>query len=140
MYLRIDTESPVPPYEQLREQLATMITTGVLVPGTRLPPIRQLVVDLGLAPNTVGRTFRELEHQGLIRTRGRHGTFVSETASRTPDERARRLADAATSFVLHARQIGAGPDEALHAITTALASSMPDQGQRPELVARPAES
>jgi DNA-binding transcriptional regulator YhcF (GntR family) len=74
--LRVEPDSPVPAYEQLRAQLATMISTGVLPPGTRLPSIRQLVTDLGLAANTIGRAYHELEQAGLLRTRGRHGTFV----------------------------------------------------------------
>ncbi|MEI2777810.1 MAG: hypothetical protein V9G19_17970 [Tetrasphaera sp.] len=54
MVLDVDLGSPVPPYEQLRAQLATMITCGTLPAGHRLPPIRQLAADLGLATGTIG--------------------------------------------------------------------------------------
>jgi DNA-binding transcriptional regulator YhcF (GntR family) len=76
MILRVDTASAVPPYEQIRGQIATMIGTGVLPVGRRLPTIRQLAADLGLAGGTIARAYRELEQAGLIRSRGRHGTFV----------------------------------------------------------------
>ncbi len=76
MHLQVDTSSPVPPYEQIRAQLQTMVTSGALPEGTRLPPIRQLAGDLGLATNTVGRAYHELELEGLVETRGRHGTVV----------------------------------------------------------------
>lgn len=58
--------SPVPPYEQLREQIAGLIATGLLQAGQRLPPVRQLAADLGLAGGTVARAYRELEQAGLV--------------------------------------------------------------------------
>ena len=53
--IAIDLSDPTPPYEQLRRQFATMIETGQLVAGQRLPPVRQLAKDLGLANGTVAR-------------------------------------------------------------------------------------
>jgi DNA-binding transcriptional regulator YhcF (GntR family) len=70
----IDAASPVPPFEQLRAQLARQIQDRTLAVGTRLPTIRHLATDLGLAVNTVGRAYRELEEAGLIETRGRART------------------------------------------------------------------
>ena len=81
MHLQVDTSSPVPPYEQIRAQLQTMVTSGALPEGTRLPPIRQLAGDLGLATNTVGRAYHELEREGLVEARGRHGTIVRGRAA-----------------------------------------------------------
>ena len=66
----LDTASPVPPFEQLRTQFAKQIQDRTLAVGTRLPTIRHLAADLGLAVNTVGRAYRELEVAGLIETRG----------------------------------------------------------------------
>lgn len=66
-----------PPYEQVRSQLAEQINRKVLVAGTRLPTVRRLAADLGLATNTVARAYRELESEGLVETRGRAGTFVA---------------------------------------------------------------
>jgi DNA-binding transcriptional regulator YhcF (GntR family) len=64
----IDDASPVPPFEQVRAQLAAQITNHVLVAGTRLPSVRQPADDLGLAVNTVARAYRELEVAGLVET------------------------------------------------------------------------
>ena len=114
MILHVDPGSAVPPYEQIRSQVATMVTTGVLPVGARLPTIRQLSKDLGLAGGTVARAYRELESEGLIATRGRHGSFVAEM-----DGAARRsapagaVADAAQAFVARVRQLGADPKLAL---------------------------
>ena len=114
MILRVDPRSAVPPYEQIRAQVATMVATGVLPVGTRLPTIRQLSRDLGLAGGTVARAYRELEAAGVIVTRGRHGSFVTG-----PDGDPRRrvaeeaLAEAARAFAVQAHQLGADPEHAL---------------------------
>src|SRR4051795_7802612 len=72
----LDTSSATPPYEQVRERIATRARDGALAPGTRLPTVRQLATDLGLAANTVARAYRELEADGVLATYGRRGTFV----------------------------------------------------------------
>lgn len=75
--LTIDPEGSLPPYAQVRQGILARITTGVLRPGERLPTVRQLAQELGLAANTVARAYRELEQAGLVETRGRHGTVVA---------------------------------------------------------------
>lgn len=76
MMLRIDPHADRPSYEQLRDQLMTQIRQGQLPVRTTLPPVRRLASDLGLAPNTVARAYRELEAAGAVKGRGRRGTFV----------------------------------------------------------------
>lgn len=121
--LRLDLSSPVPPYEQLREQLAGLISTGVLAGGTRLPPVRQLAADLGLAGGTIARAYRELEQAGLITGQGRRGTFVCATTEAGQEEQARyqALSTAADHLAATARQLGLTDDAALAALRTALA-------------------
>jgi DNA-binding transcriptional regulator YhcF (GntR family) len=125
--LSVDPDSPVPPYEQIRSQVASMIATGVLADGTRLPPIRQLADDLELAGGTVARAYRELEDQRLIETRGRHGTFVlAAPAPRKPSkESVGQLEQAAHSFAVRASQLGFDPDDAVGAVRRALGELTP---------------
>lgn len=114
--IRIDPDSPVPPYEQLRSQLAQQIAERVLPVGTRLPTVRGLAADLGLAVNTVARAFRELEQAGLIETRGRAGSIVSAAG-----EHARERAHAAAQeYVATVRGLGIGADEAVRLVAAAL--------------------
>ena len=80
MDLSIDAWSDLSPFEQLRSQVATQVASGELPAGTRLPTVRGLAHDLGLAANTVARAYRELETDGVIATHGRRGTFVSSAA------------------------------------------------------------
>ena len=103
--LTVTPQDPTPPYEQLRRQLVDLIEGGQLVAGERLPPLRQLAGDLGLAVGTVARTYRELEVAGLVRSRRGAGTRVAAgPASLSP--RVRRLEDLAENYVTRARALG----------------------------------
>ncbi|MFF4588811.1 GntR family transcriptional regulator [Streptomyces sp. NPDC001388] len=118
--VRVDTTSQVPPYEQIRAQLAALILTGRLPEGERLPTVRQLAADLGLAPGTVARAYRELEAAELIRTRRGAGTRVAalptEPAGFHPDQ----LTTLARDFTSAARALGADPEAILAAVGEAL--------------------
>ena len=121
MVLDIDVSSAVPPYEQIRSQISDAVALGLLERGGRLPTIRQLAADLGLAPGTIARAYRELEAAGLIVSRGRHGTFVADRRATSPaPERRRRIAAAAASFALEARRLGIDSGAALDAARAAL--------------------
>jgi DNA-binding transcriptional regulator YhcF (GntR family) len=111
MILAVDAGSPVPVYEQVRQQVTRMALAGTLAPGQRLPTIRQLASDLGLAKGTVARAYELLEADRIIETQGRKGSFVTEppTAAAPPmagTEQAADLAQAADALVVVARQLG----------------------------------
>lgn len=120
MIVSIDPRSAVPPFEQLRVQIVAMVAAGALAPGQRLPSVRQLAADLGLAPGTVARAYRELEAAGFVVSNGRHGTRIREDAP-APAPRERQLRAAALQFVRAARDLGATDaeiDAALRAMRT----------------------
>lgn len=117
----IDPDDPTPPYEQLRRQLADLIAAGQLGPGDRLPPLRQLAGDLGVAVGTVARTYRELEHEGLLTSRRGGGTRVA-AVGRAPAKDRRLLLDGmAADLVARARGLGFSDRE----IVTALGRQLP---------------
>ena len=82
--------SDVPPFEQLRAQIATRAASGDLPAGTRLPTVRALAAELGLAANTVAKAYRALETDGVITTEGRRGTFDLGVHGRRQHRRPRR--------------------------------------------------
>ena len=101
--LRIDPTSTVPPFEQLRTHVARHVSAGDLPAGARLPTVRQLATDLGLAANTVARAYKELEADGVVETRGRRGTFVRSSRVAAP---AGDVAAAVTALATTARRSG----------------------------------
>ena len=122
MIIRLDASSHIPPYEQLRAQLAVMITAGLLEPATRLPPVRDLAAVLSVSAGTVARAYRELAIDELVAGRGRHGTVVVDEppGSEPMLERANRLAAAAGTFALAVRQLGIRKTAAIDAAQRAL--------------------
>lgn len=105
----IDSASSTAPFEQVRTQIVAGVRSGALIAGTKLPTVRALAATLELAPNTVAKAYRELEHDGVIETRGRSGTFVA--AAGDPSTGAVQLA--ATAYVAAARRAGIDDDTAL---------------------------
>ncbi len=114
--IQIDATSSVPPFEQLRTQLAKQINERTLAVGTRLPTVRKLAEELGLAANTVARAYRELEEAELIETRGRNGSFVSATGGHAQAAVQR----AAQEFAAKVRALGVDPEEAVRVVRAAL--------------------
>lgn len=124
MKLLVDPDDPTPPYEQLRRQLADLVGSGALRPGDRLPPLRQLAGDLGLAVGTVARTYRELEAEGVLVSRRGGGTRVSDRARpHSEAERRRRLHELAEEYLHRARALGCSEAELREALDT-----VPDAG------------
>ncbi len=112
----IDEHSATPPFEQLRTQVLSGIADGSLPAATRLPTVRALASELGLAVNTVARSYRELEAAGAIATRGRNGTFISLST----DAIAHAAQEAATAYAARIRALGVSPDTALDYVRAAL--------------------
>jgi DNA-binding transcriptional regulator YhcF (GntR family) len=121
MILTLELRAPEPPYEQIRQQLARGIVDRQLVSGTRLPTVRKLAADLGLAANTVARAYRELEQAGLVETRGRGGTFVAARGDRQRDEATR----AAREYAALIRRLGLDDREAVSLVNAALQAQAP---------------
>ena len=124
--LRIDGDDPTPPYEQLHRQFVTAITFGALEPGTRLPPVRQLAADLGIANGTVMRAYSELESNGLVTARRGGGTKVASVPRILSF--AEQLSSQAATFVAQARLLGATDEAVSEAVQRALASQQQDPG------------
>ena len=113
-WLRVDGQAGRPLFDQLRNQIIDAIRDGTLAPGVRLPTVRELADQLGLAVNTVARAYRELETAGVVETRGRFGTFVARA---DPSDAA--MAAAARSYLDVARGLGLGKADALRYLEAA---------------------
>jgi len=104
--LTLDRESDVPLGTQLAWKLRVLILAGVLVPGARLPGVREVAESAGVNVNTVRSVFARLEEQGLLNSEQGRGTFVA--ASARPDA---ALAEAAKTAIAGAREAGVDPRE-----------------------------
>lgn len=109
MLIEVDPAGATPPYEQIRSQVFDQVRCGALPVGARLPTVRRLADDLGVALGTVARAYRTLEIDGVIETRGRGGTFVSVGTDRV----AREAFAIAVEYAARIRRLGLGRAEAI---------------------------
>lgn len=119
--ITVDVASPTPPYEQIRGQIAAHVQAGLLPEGTRLPTMRALAADLGVAVGTVARAYSGLEAAGLVTSRRRTGTVV--TSGPAADPGGERVRTAAESLARTAREDGVDDATVLAAVRTALLRS-----------------
>lgn len=124
--ISVNLRSAMPPYEQIRAQIASLITMGALTPGTRLPTVRRLAADLGIAAGTVARAYRELEQAGLLDTGRRNGTVVAAAPAAilpagapTPPVAA-EVIDAVDRFIAAGRRAGLDDGALLSIVGTRL--------------------
>ena len=115
--ISVDPDAPEAPYDQVKRQIAALVASGGLAAGDKLPTVRGLAEDLGLAPNTVARAYRELEALGVLDTRGRSGTFVAG------DEVQRAARQAAAEYAEKVHALGLSGAEALALAERALRST-----------------
>ncbi|AXX29990.1 GntR family transcriptional regulator [Actinosynnema pretiosum subsp. pretiosum] len=119
----VDTGSGVAPWRQVHDQVIRLVGAGALAGGARLPPIRRLARDLGLAPGTIARAYRDLELGGWVRTARANGTVVAERGDDAASaERAALLDEAAGRFSGVVRELGLPTGAALSAVERALNS------------------
>src|SRR5690348_1530120 len=107
MEIQLDDADPRAPYEQIRAGIAAQVDAGTLWAGDRLPTVRRLAEDLGVAANTVARAYRELEASGVIETRGRAGSFVMG------DRVEREAKEAAVAYLERTKALGLSAADAV---------------------------
>ena len=88
--IELDYDRGVPVYRQIYEAVVFALSTGAQAREERLPTIHELASDLRINPNTVARSYRELERDGYVVARRGHGTFPAprERATSASDRRA----------------------------------------------------
>lgn len=117
MILRVDPSAPLPVIEQIRRQVTRLVISGQLDIGAQLPPIRQLAADLDLSRGTVAKAYELLERDGVVETKGRHGTLIRSKGK--PVTRADALEQAADQLAVVGHQLGVDLTNVTAALVTA---------------------
>ena len=124
---RLDPGSGVPTYQQIVRQVEHALRLGYLVPGDRLPTVKDVVAALAINPNTVLKAYRELEHKGLAAGRPGQGTFVEGTLEVVPLRDQLTLQKGLAQWLDTALEAGLDPE----GITALFTSALHDRSQRP---------
>ena len=119
-FIALDSNDKTAPYQQVRQQILVAISKGRLKAGTKLPSVRALAEQLGLAVNTAAKVYKELESSGAVVTRGRHGTIVQASG----DEGSVAVADAASTVAAVATRWGVSEKAAVGYVRAAFSSQL----------------
>ena len=101
MYITIDDRDRRPLYQQVVDEIKSLIAGGELPEGSSLPPVRQVAADLGVNLNTIAYAYRQLQKQGLVKIRHGAGAVVTSRLLREQGEELRgQLGTALTHLAL----------------------------------------
>ena len=103
--LSINYKDPRPIYVQVCDALRQLILSGAIAPGEKLPSVRELAASLAINPNTIQRSYRELERLGLIHAVPGKGAFAA-TDDTAAQRRTQELTDTLTAAVQELKLLG----------------------------------
>lgn len=109
--MTIDFQRDKPIYQQLLDRLSSEIIRGDRKPGDKLPSVREYAIEAGVNPNTMSRTYKELETMGIAETRRGQGTFVTENQERLDHLRKEMKSKHTESFVRQMNDLGFSIEE-----------------------------
>lgn len=113
----IDSRSAIPVYEQLKRQIVLHIVSGRLDDGEKLPSIRELAAVLRINPNTVAKTYRQLETDGFVASRKGLGVFISTGARELQDDRNEIFKELTDDYISKAGGLGLKADEIMKGLS-----------------------
>ncbi len=116
---QIDPLSRKPVYEQIIDQMERFVLTGLLKPGTQLPSVRSLSMELSINPNTIQKAYSELDLRGVIYSVPGIGCFVSENAVALLGEYRREKLGALEKLLQDLALAGIGEEEILRCVERA---------------------
>jgi GntR family transcriptional regulator len=118
MSVSFDNSSPI--YLQLMDYFFQQICSGSLKPGEKLPSVRETAVQVSVNPNTVQRTYAEMERRGIVEARRGQGSYVTEDEVRIKKLRSEISEQFVTKFVIHMQNNGFTEKEIIEQVKVAL--------------------
>lgn len=108
------TSKPI--YSQIADRIIQQFVRGEIRPGEKLPSVREMAIQSGVNPNTIQRTYGELERMGVVESRRGQGTFMTEQIEMRNQLRADIQRDIVAAFIENMRGIGLEDREIAHAV------------------------
>ena len=135
MLSSVDIHSSVAVYVQIENHIQFAISSGRLKPGDQLPSVRELSERLGVNPNTVAKSYRDLEVMGLLYTRRGMGVFVNKNIdAKCREECRKRIICRLHEVVAEAKAAGMVRKEVIEIVEASLAVDTSPYGETPASV------
>ncbi|MEJ0014534.1 MAG: GntR family transcriptional regulator [Actinomycetota bacterium] len=112
----MDTQSGIPTYLQLVQQVEAALSLGYLVEGDQLPTVKDVVSSIAINPNTVLKAYRELEARGVASGRPGLGTFITASPQVITSNKMIALRKSLISGWLREAKKAGLPEEAIFAL------------------------
>ncbi|MDQ8054651.1 GntR family transcriptional regulator [Bacillus velezensis] len=109
-------QSSKPIYLQIADRVYYRLIRSELSPGDKLPSVREMAVQMKVNPNTIQRTYSEMERLGIVETRRGQGTFISERSDLKAELKDRLTKDVFKRFIQEMAELGLSPEEMLDGI------------------------
>ncbi|GGF67773.1 GntR family transcriptional regulator [Paenibacillus albidus] len=116
MIMKIEFDNNLPIYLQIMNYLKGEIVTGKLGPGDKIPSVRELAGELQINPNTVQRTFQELEREGIVETRRGMGRYVTQEEEKIMMIKKEMAKDILDRFIRGMKDLGFKEDDIVAAV------------------------
>ncbi len=129
---QLDPRSGVPIYLQLKERIRHQVTSGRLPPGTRLPTVRELAVELRINANTVSRVYSELQREGYLEARQGSGTYVRQVGRDLREARRDRLRELLREIVAEGLNLGYTREELIAALKAEIDRAASGREKQPD--------
>ncbi|MCD8019969.1 MAG: GntR family transcriptional regulator [Clostridiales bacterium] len=113
--IMIDYSDKRPIYEQVVDKMEMLIVNGVLEPDDKLPSVRALAVELSINPNTIQRSYSELERRGFIYSVKGRGNFVRADEHLKEKQQA-KLLEALKKELLSCKEQGVSREQVLSCV------------------------
>ena len=102
-----------PVYLQIAERIRRSVLSGEYPPGGQIPSVRQLALEAAVNPNTVQHAFTDLEHEGIIISKGTQGRFVTEDRQVIEQVRQEMAMECVRGFLRDLKQLAIDVDQAV---------------------------
>ncbi|MED1920867.1 GntR family transcriptional regulator [Bacillus velezensis] len=109
-------QSSKPIYLQIADRVYYRLIRSELSPGDKLPSVREMAVQMKVNPNTIQRTYSEMERLGIVETRRGQGTFIAERSDLKAELKDRLTKDVFKRFIQEMAELGLSPEEMIDGI------------------------
>ncbi|MED0772379.1 GntR family transcriptional regulator [Bacillus siamensis] len=114
--MKREFQSSKPIYLQIADRVYYRLIRNGLSPGDKLPSVREMAVQMKVNPNTIQRTYSEMERLGIVETRRGQGTFIAERPDLKEELKDRLTKDVFKRFIQEMAELGLSPEEMLDGI------------------------